>query len=322
MKKFFSTDAARILKSDKAIISLAQGKPVEGAAPPQLLPLFAAPLAPPATATVAVWKNYHLFMVGFWYRVKFGFAIYKQMTKEEGKWLELTIKYFDMIANGFFFMYSYLHLFEALESFKTFSWTDAKTYVPAYLSGVKVRMAYAMLWWLFNQNTLDVLIIEEQLGVVPVDSKVKAWYAKWTPWAMGWAFMHWEASTDFTKWGVWFDGTPWDAAKGYKLTALWFQKKLALAMRGIFYALVADGMPQQEWLMNLLPWLGFSLSYDAMGISFFSSLAAAPPSSLKADHKAARQTNLIAADQTIQKATEQKKEHLVEAHQMASKASN
>ena len=32
---------------------------------------------------------------------------------------------------------------------------------------------------------------------------------------------------------------------------------------------------------------------------------------LKADHKAARQTNLIAADQTSQKATEQKKEHLV-----------
>jgi len=281
MKNFFTKDA-KVLSTDKSLISLAQGKPVEGVSvAPQLLPIFAAPLAPPASATVAVWKNYHLMMVGFWYRVKFGFAIYKQFTKETAKWLDCTIKYFDMIANGFFSMFTFLSLYTALESLKGFSWTDSKTYAAGYLSWVRIKLAYSLLWWLFNQNTLDILSIQEQLGAIPVDSKVKEWYVKWTPWTMGWAFMHWEVETDLSKWGLLMDGAAWDAAKGNKLAALWYQKKLALGIRGIFYALVADGMPQQQMLVSWVPWLGLSLSWDATAISFHTALSA--PSTKKAE---------------------------------------
>ena len=185
MKTFFEGDAAHKLKDDKSILNLAQGKPVEGVSKaPQLLPVFATPTPPPKAADMATWLNYNMFMVGFWYRFKFGFAIYKQVTKETGKWIDSAIKYFDILANGYFSMFAFLSLYTALESLKSFSWSDKSTYAAGYVSYLKVREAYAFMWWLFCQNTLDVLTIEEQLGFVKPESKVKAWYSQVTPHAM------------------------------------------------------------------------------------------------------------------------------------------
>lgn len=321
IRKFFDgADAAKRLGGEKSLLNLAQGSlaQVGNSTAPQLLPLFAAPLAPPASATVAVWKNYHLTMVGFWYRVKFGFAIYKQLTHETGKWIDIAIKYFDMVANRYFSMHTFLTLFTALDSLKSFSWKDTKTYQAGYVSWVKMREAYSLMWWLYCQSTLDLLSIEELLGAIPADSKVKEWFVKWTPYAMAWAFMHWEVSTDLAKYGLLTDGAAWDAAKGSKLAALWYQKKFVLAVRSIVYAFLApEGMPQQKMLASWVPWLGFGMSTDAMSIAYFNSAAAAPAKAsasaeVEGDSAAEQKTLALAAA-----AAQQQKKAVEEAAQRA-----
>ena len=81
-------------------------------------------------------------------------------------------------------MYALLGLSSALQSLQTFSWTDATTYAAGWRASLELREARALLCWLLCQNALDLLSIEEHLGVRPPDSKLKAWYAQLTPWAM------------------------------------------------------------------------------------------------------------------------------------------
>jgi len=76
MRNLFSRPAAAFT-SDKSILSLAQGKPLEGQPAPQTLAPFLAPYTPPATAQVSQWSNYNLMMMSFWYRFEFGFAVFQ-----------------------------------------------------------------------------------------------------------------------------------------------------------------------------------------------------------------------------------------------------
>ena len=76
MRNLFSRPAAAFT-SDKSILNLAQGKPVEGMAAPQTLAPFLAPYTPPATAQVSQWSQYNLMMMSFWYRFEFGFAVFQ-----------------------------------------------------------------------------------------------------------------------------------------------------------------------------------------------------------------------------------------------------
>merc|ERR1740130_1574005 len=76
MKSLFSKPAS-IFKSDKNILSLAQGKTTGGQPAPQTLAPFLAPFALPASAQTASWTNYNWMMMSFWYRFEFGFAIFR-----------------------------------------------------------------------------------------------------------------------------------------------------------------------------------------------------------------------------------------------------
>ena len=59
-------------------MALVQGKPATAQdPPPQTLAPFIPPFTPPDIPTVAAWSDYNMNMVGFWYRFKYGFGVFR-----------------------------------------------------------------------------------------------------------------------------------------------------------------------------------------------------------------------------------------------------
>ena len=101
-------------------------------------------------------------------------------TKDQSKWLQAAISYFDLLANGYIASNAFLTIYSSLEALKTQP-TDYKGMQAQYLAWVELRQAYLFLYWLFFQNTLDLLNIQAAVGV-PVDAKVHDYYKGMVPW--------------------------------------------------------------------------------------------------------------------------------------------
>jgi hypothetical protein len=78
MRHFFSAHTSPELWKDKSLMALVQGKPATAQdPPPQTLAPFIPPFTPPDIPTVAAWSDYNMNMVGFWYRFKYGFGVFR-----------------------------------------------------------------------------------------------------------------------------------------------------------------------------------------------------------------------------------------------------
>ena len=78
MRHFFSAHTSPELWKDKSLMALVQGKPATAQdPPPQTLAPFIPPFTPPDIPMVAAWSDYNMNMVGFWYRFKYGFGVFR-----------------------------------------------------------------------------------------------------------------------------------------------------------------------------------------------------------------------------------------------------
>merc|ERR1740117_1955643 len=239
--------------------------------------------------------------MSFWYRFEFGFAIFRAHTKDQSKWLEAAISYFDLLANGYMASNMFLQISSSMEVLKTQP-KDYKTSAAVYLAYVELRQAYLFLYWLFFQNTLDLLNIQAAVGV-PVDAKVHNYYQGIVPYVQNFAFMHMDVAIDIKRYNLYFDGKAFDVSKLNTAFALWHAKKFVHTIRSLNFAkLSPSGLHMKEFTSSLTPWLGFSLSHYAYLIGYFGSLstpAAAGAQVLIADAKAVKvehSTNATSGD--------------------------
>merc|ERR1740117_2093448 len=213
--------------------------------------------------------------MSFWYRFEFGFAIFRAHTKDQSKWLEAAISYFDLLANGYMASNMFLQISSSMEVLKTQP-KDYKTSAAVYLAYVELRQAYLFLYWLFFQNTLDLLNIQAAVGV-PVDAKVHGYYDKMVPYMQNYAFMHLDVALDIKQYNLYFDGKAYDTSKQNAAFSLWHAKKFAWTVRSLNFAKMSpDGMQMKQYMGSLAPWLGFSLSHLAYLWGYFGSLSTTP----------------------------------------------
>ena len=277
MRNFFMSHANTELWKEKNVLALVQGNAPAGASPPQTLAPFVAPLTPPTggLTSAAAWSDYNLNMVAFWYRFKYGFAIFKSLTKAEDAWLDASIAYFDLLANGYIAANQFLALYGAHEQAKAFVATDVKTYFPAYLSWLSISQAYLTMTWVYNENAKDMLTIQAAVGA-DVDAKAVAYFDKAAPMMQSWAMATWFVNARLQTVAKWWDGAKWDAAKWNSALSLYYQMKFANTMQSLaMLALTPDEQPMAAYIKPLEPWLGFSLSYLPYGVTFHNSLARA-----------------------------------------------
>jgi hypothetical protein len=271
MQQLFSQPG---LMNDKAIMALVQGQTVNGFTAPQKLAPFIAPYALPTNASITAWTNYNTMMMAFWYRFEFGFLVFKTLTKDQSKWLDAAIHYFDMLANSYIATNQFLLLYTALEAMKGFSASNPKSYFTGHLARTKLYQAYGFLWWIYNQNTLNLLAIHKAVGF-PVEAKTLAYYYKAAPYSQLWAFMWWDIASDLSRWHLFTDGKPWDTVKVHTSASLWYAKQFIWAMRSLAFAAVSDEKAALKPLMtSWAPYIGFSLSPLAYAMAFHTGLAA------------------------------------------------
>ena len=87
-----------------------------------------------------------------------------------------------MLANGYFAANAFLSLYASYEALKKYNAADTTTWFPATLAWLSIRKSYALLLWLFNQNSKDLVVIQKSMGI-EVDDSLLAWYEKVTPMA-------------------------------------------------------------------------------------------------------------------------------------------
>ena len=274
MRNFFMSHANTELWKEKNVLALVQGS---APAAPQTLAPFVAPLTPPTggLTSAAAWSDYNLNMVAFWYRFKYGFAIFKSLTKAEDAWLDASIAYFDLLANGYIAANQFLALYGAHEQAKAFVATDVKTYFPAHLAWLSISQAYLTMTWVYNENAKDMLTIQAAVGA-DVDAKAVAYFDKAAPMMQSWAMATWFVNARLQTVAKWWDGAKWDAAKWNSALSLYYQMKFANTMQSLaMLALTPDEQPMATYLKPLEPWLGFSLSYLPYGVTIHNSLARA-----------------------------------------------
>lgn len=277
MRNFFMSHANTELWKEKNVLALVQGNAPAGASPPQTLAPFVAPLTPPTggLTSAAAWSDYNLNMVAFWYRFKYGFAIFKSLTKAEDAWLDASIAYFDLLANGYIAANQFLALYGAHEQAKAFVATDVKTYFPAHLAWLSISQAYLTMTWVYNENAKDMLTIQAAVGA-DVDAKAVAYFDKAAPMMQSWAMATWFVNARLQTVAKWWDGAKWDAAKWNSALSLYYQMKFANTMQSLaMLALTPDEQPMAAYLKPLEPWLGFSLSYLPYGVTIHNALARA-----------------------------------------------
>ena len=245
MRNLFMSHANTELWKEKNVLALVQGSAPAAPRPPQTLAPFVAPLTPPTggLTSAAAWSDYNLNMVAFWYRFKYGFAIFKSLTKAEDAWLDASIAYFDLLANGYIAANQFLALYGAHEQAKAFVATDVKTYFPAHLAWLSISQAYLTMTWVYNENAKDMLTIQAAVGA-DVDAKAVAYFDKAAPMMQSWAMATWFVNARLQTVAKWWDGATWDAAKWNSALSLYYQMKFANTMQSLaMLALTPDDQP-------------------------------------------------------------------------------
>jgi hypothetical protein len=116
------------------------------------------PATAPFVATPTVWANHFLASAMFWYRLESGLMIFRQVAKDNSKWLVTAVYYFDLLGNAklTLAMFNYMHVAFA-------EGQKAKGWLAKLAAWAKLRMAYFTIHYLFAKSNAGLIAIQSIL---------------------------------------------------------------------------------------------------------------------------------------------------------------
>lgn len=131
------------------------------------------PATAPFKATPTVWANHFLASSMFWYRLEAGLLIFKQVSKEDTKWLSAAAHYFELLGNAKFTLSMFNTMQVAfLEGKEATGW-------PAKVAAwAKLRMAYFTTVYVFAKTNAALIALQTLLhtdGAEHVEKLTNSW---------------------------------------------------------------------------------------------------------------------------------------------------
>lgn len=274
-------------------------RPKPSAAKPFFTPIFqdfTQASSPPDILAVSEIVARDLVMMGFWYRMKYGFKIFAELNNVEERWVTASSSYFDMLANGYIMHAQTTLLYVGMMQAMSFKANDPKTWGDAQVGRLTMRQAHFFYLWLFWQNTLDITLIHQAHGN-EVDPKYLSMLSNLVVVSGWWAFMHWDITASFALLQLHLDGQPWDASKLHAALSYVFQKQFVWVVKSMLWggmSWIPDELPFKTQLQKSTNFHGFGLAGLSAAIVYHMHMAVHVPIASKKRYVGVAQLSAVA----------------------------